>query len=487
MVAFLQFTYAGAPTVYYGDEIGMVGADDPDDRRGFTWGEGNEELVTWYATMAAIRENYPALRTGDVEVFETNENVVSYVRRDENDILIVLANNSKTEQELTLDLAELGVSAAKLTDLISGTAYTVENDQITVKVPALSGAILTENVKEITVNSKALAPAYDENYRVAERVLAESITLNKKTVTVKTGENVQLLASVLPANVTDDTVIWSSSDEKVATVDANGKVTAVAAGTATILAKAAFSPANVTVSCTLTVTGTEKPADKPTEKPAEEPEEKPEEKPASGNSNTGNSQSVEVAGTVIFSGNASEENYKENGKSMRRLRSTNGTDLSICAEASVLPQGAQFYVERLGTGDANYKKAKEAVEKLSGVEKFLAYDVDLKNASGVEIHQMDGYVNVTMPIPAGLDAAANITVYRLEADGSLTKCATAVKDGYITFSTNHFSTFVFVQGGVNGAPKTSDENAMRLYLAILLLLAGVAVFGMTKKKNVLRR
>ena len=99
---------------------------------------------------------------------------------------------------------------------------------------------------------------------------------------------------------------------------------------------------------------------------------------------------------------------------------------------------------------------------------------------------MNGYVNVTMPLPDGLDVAASITVYRLEEDGSLTKCATAVKDGYVTFSTNHFSTFVFVQEGVNGAPKTSDANVMRLSLAIMLLLAGTAVVCMAKKKKAFR-
>lgn len=45
LVALMQFTYAGAPTIYYGDELGMVGADDPDDRRAMIWGEGNENLV----------------------------------------------------------------------------------------------------------------------------------------------------------------------------------------------------------------------------------------------------------------------------------------------------------------------------------------------------------------------------------------------------------------------------------------------------------
>ncbi len=169
LVAFLQFTYAGAPTIYYGDEIGMVGADDPDDRRAFTWGQGNQELVTWYATLANIRNSYTALRTGSVEPFDVNDiTIMSYVRRDAEDAMIVLANNSESAKEVVLNLADLDISAESLTDLISGTAYTVADGQITVTVPALSGVILTDNVKEITVDQEALAPAYDPEYIVTE-------------------------------------------------------------------------------------------------------------------------------------------------------------------------------------------------------------------------------------------------------------------------------------------------------------------------------
>ena len=57
LVAFLQMTYPGAPTIYYGDEIGMVGADDPDNRRAMTWGEGNKEIVEWYSYLAKVRSD----------------------------------------------------------------------------------------------------------------------------------------------------------------------------------------------------------------------------------------------------------------------------------------------------------------------------------------------------------------------------------------------------------------------------------------------
>lgn len=164
LVAFLQMTYAGAPTIYYGDEMGQVGADDPDDRRTAPWGEGNEDLVTWYAKMAAIRNSYPALRTGALEYIDTNNDaVVGYIRSDEESKLIVLGNNAATATEVTIAAS----GAEKLTDLVSGKEYTPEDGKLKLSVPAYSGMVLTKDVKEITVNKAALAPAYDPAYRIS--------------------------------------------------------------------------------------------------------------------------------------------------------------------------------------------------------------------------------------------------------------------------------------------------------------------------------
>lgn len=182
LVSFLQFTYAGAPTIYYGDEIGMVGADDPDDRRGFTWGKGNKDIVTWYATLANIRSQYSALRTGTVEPFEAGESIMAYVRRDSANAMVILANNRQDAQSVTLDLAELGITAKTLTDVISGKTYTVENGKVTVSVDPLRGVILTENVVEgITVNQEALKPAYDAAYVVEPRKADKVCALDQFT------------------------------------------------------------------------------------------------------------------------------------------------------------------------------------------------------------------------------------------------------------------------------------------------------------------
>lgn len=77
----------------------------------------------------------------------------------------------------------------------------------------------------------------------------ESITLDPLSVTLALGETAQITATVLPADADNKTLVWSSSDEKVATVDANGLVTAVTAGEAVITAAAG----EVSATCSVTI------------------------------------------------------------------------------------------------------------------------------------------------------------------------------------------------------------------------------------------
>jgi len=80
-------------------------------------------------------------------------------------------------------------------------------------------------------------------------VAVSSVSLDKTSLSLTEGESATLAATVKPDNATNKTVSWSSSNASVATVDANGKVTAVAEGTATITAKAG----DKTATCTVTV------------------------------------------------------------------------------------------------------------------------------------------------------------------------------------------------------------------------------------------
>ena len=64
----LQLLWPGMPFIYYGDEYGLSGAQDPDCRRGMLWeaSRQNREIYQWYRKLIAIRKDYPCLTEGEV-------------------------------------------------------------------------------------------------------------------------------------------------------------------------------------------------------------------------------------------------------------------------------------------------------------------------------------------------------------------------------------------------------------------------------------
>lgn len=242
LVALMQFTYAGAPTIYYGEELGMVGADDPDDRRAMIWGEGNENLVKWYAKLAAIRSSYSALRTGSVEpVYGTDKEILGYVRSDDSDIMLVLMNNSAADKSVTVNVAELGINAAELADVITGNSCSAAGGSVTVTVPVYNGVILTDkgHVKQVSVDEENLKPGFDPAYKIKAEERAVKVTgvsLKKTEITLQKGKTAKISKNVVvaPQNATNTAVKYKTSDKTVASVDKDGNVTANAKGTATI-------------------------------------------------------------------------------------------------------------------------------------------------------------------------------------------------------------------------------------------------------------
>lgn len=121
--------------------------------------------------------------------------------------------------------------------------------------------------------------------------------------------------------------------------------------------------------------------------------------------------------------------------------------ISIKGSTSALPAGVKFEVSSLAKTSKSYASAEKALseKKLDG--KFTVHEINLKDADGTQLHQMGDYVVVTLPVPVGftVSSTTTIAVYRLEDDGTLTKCTSTVVDGKLSFSTDHFSTYVFVE------------------------------------------
>ena len=121
--------------------------------------------------------------------------------------------------------------------------------------------------------------------------------------------------------------------------------------------------------------------------------------------------------------------------------------ISIKGSTSALPAGVKFEVSSLAKTSKSYASAEKALseKKLDG--KFTVQEINLKDAEGTQLHQMGDYVVVTLPVPEGftVSSTTTIAVYRLEDDGTLTKCTSTVVDGKLSFSTDHFSTYIFVE------------------------------------------
>jgi glycosidase len=76
LAALLQMTSLGAPMIYYGDEVGMWGSDDPNNRKPMLWADLeaiDADHLAFYTEVIALRNNHLALRRGDVRILETRD------------------------------------------------------------------------------------------------------------------------------------------------------------------------------------------------------------------------------------------------------------------------------------------------------------------------------------------------------------------------------------------------------------------------------
>ncbi len=128
MIIGIQMTLPGAPMIYYGDEVGMWGGDDPDCRKPMVWPEFSyeaershprtgfqrpvdsvefdESLFAWYRQVIGLRHKHPQLSLGEIEFLlpDSDNGVLGYTRTIEGESIYVFFNNSENTQSQTLTL-----------------------------------------------------------------------------------------------------------------------------------------------------------------------------------------------------------------------------------------------------------------------------------------------------------------------------------------------------------------------------------------------
>ena len=149
----MQMTWPGAPTIYYGDEAGVCGFTDPDNRRTYPWGEENHDLITFHKEMIRIHKACPVLTHGSLKFLEQRHNVLSYGRFSQDEQMVVAFNNDLNEQTITLSVWQVNVPQhnCKMERLMLTHAqgYTTEQyftevhgGKIELTLPPLSGIVL---------------------------------------------------------------------------------------------------------------------------------------------------------------------------------------------------------------------------------------------------------------------------------------------------------------------------------------------------------
>lgn len=146
LAALFEFGYAGAPTIYYGDEAGVTGSKDPDCRRTYPWGNEDESLVSFYEAIGSVRENNKELFSyGDLTTLYTGaEGVYVYGRSYEDEHAIVAINPTNTDAKVTIDLKEFTGNGTKFIDgLDSSYKVTVKDGKAEITIPSMTGRMMT--------------------------------------------------------------------------------------------------------------------------------------------------------------------------------------------------------------------------------------------------------------------------------------------------------------------------------------------------------
>ena len=122
-------TIPGVPIIYYGDEIGMTGASDPDNRRMMRFGnelnDYEKQTLKDVSKLIHIRKDHSALRYGDFLTLQADENVYAYLRSDMNERIITVINKNPQTQIVDYVLPAV-YTLSKAKDLVTGKEYEVK-------------------------------------------------------------------------------------------------------------------------------------------------------------------------------------------------------------------------------------------------------------------------------------------------------------------------------------------------------------------------
>ncbi|MBR3243852.1 MAG: 4-alpha-glucanotransferase, partial [Parasporobacterium sp.] len=147
MLSVLQYTIPGVPCIYYGDEAGVQGFKDPDNRRTFPWGQEDKDILYHYRMLGLIYNAHPALKDGSFEILD-RDGCLFIIRSDESETLLTIVNPSSEKKSFSEQFKKLFNKSFKEKqfvyglELLTSNEITITETALDVEVPPLSSMII---------------------------------------------------------------------------------------------------------------------------------------------------------------------------------------------------------------------------------------------------------------------------------------------------------------------------------------------------------
>jgi cyclomaltodextrinase / maltogenic alpha-amylase / neopullulanase len=143
---FFQMVFPGSPTIYYGDEVGVTGGEDPYNRATYPWddmgGKPDNALLADFKRLTKLRNDNAVLRRGSLDApIYIDANVIVLLRELNGSYALIAMNNAKTTKEIKVTLP-VALRAATLRDSINGESISVNERELKFAISPLSGRVL---------------------------------------------------------------------------------------------------------------------------------------------------------------------------------------------------------------------------------------------------------------------------------------------------------------------------------------------------------
>lgn len=148
----MQMTWTGAPTIYYGDEAGVCGFTDPDNRRTYPWGREDKELIAFHKDIIRLRRENDELRTGSLKYVDSDYNFLAYARFHSRGQCLILVNNNDHGLEREITVWEIGTPQSGWMEALLWTdengyslerkTYEIKAGKIQIELPKTCAVIL---------------------------------------------------------------------------------------------------------------------------------------------------------------------------------------------------------------------------------------------------------------------------------------------------------------------------------------------------------